>query len=449
MKNQNKVVEYNLEASAFNWDIAPGKTIEAWGFNNQVPGPLLQANVGDTLVIRVTNNLNEPTTIHWHGLCLPASMDGTDATQQPIAPGEIFEYRFEVPHAGTFWYHSHTNETVQMERGMYGSIIVNDEKDPVTDGDRIFMIDDMKLNTQNEFTKPGWFIPRVVERHDGREGDTLLINGKEKPVINVNAGQMERWRFINSSSARYFLLYMEGKEFQIIGTDGGLLEHPRTVTEVLITPGERMDIVAGPFTEGETFAIESLPYNRVTFLKPKRQKFATIKVGSAKPSVAFIPDTLRTIEPLATQDAEVMRHIKLSVGPSLTNGMNFLVNDEVHVNDKPVRVGELQIWEINNVSLMDHPFHLHGFYFQVIEENGIAPAYKAWKDTYNLTPRTKIKIAWMPDNRPGTWMYHCHIIEHHAAGMMANFEVIDGNNTFIEIPNQHIHHQTHKHTNHH
>ena len=86
-------------------------------------------------------------------------------------------------------------------------------------------------------------------------------------------------------------------------------------------------------------------------------------------------------------------------------------------------VGELQVWEVVNSSLMDHPFHLHGFFFQVIEENGKAPAYRAWKDTYNLTPRSKIKIAWMPDNRPGTWMYHCHIIEHHAAGMMAHFQV--------------------------
>ncbi len=104
----------------------------------------------------------------------------------------------------------------------------------------------------------------------------------------------------------------------------------------------------------------------------------------------------------------------------------------MHVNDKPVKVGELQVWEISNTSLMDHPFHLHGFFFQVIEENGKAPSYKSWKDTYNLKPRTKIKIAWMPDNRPGMWMYHCHIIEHHAAGMMANFEVIDSSKPHIE-----------------
>jgi FtsP/CotA-like multicopper oxidase with cupredoxin domain len=440
MKKQTKVIEYNLEASVFNWDIAPGRTVEAWGFNKQVPGPALQANVGDTLVIRVTNNLTQPTTVHWHGLCLPASMDGTDASQKPIAPGETFEYRFDVHQGGTFWYHSHTNETFQMERGLYGALVVKEDDDPITDGDRIFMIDDMKLDANNEFTTPGWYVPRVVETHDGRQGNTLLINGKENPTIDVFASQMERWRFINASSARYFLLHMEGREFKIIGTDGGLLESPRTVTEVLITPGERMDVVVGPFNEGETFLVESLAYNRTTFLKPKRESFATVKVGERKKSIAFIPETLRKIEPIAPQDALITRTIKLSVGPSLKHGMDFKVNGHTHVNDKPVKVGELQIWEIDNVSLMDHPFHLHGFFFQVLEENGKKPEYRAWKDTYNIKPRTKVKIAWIPDNRPGTWMYHCHILEHHAAGMMANFDVIDGSQPYVEKPAQHTHH---------
>ena len=432
MKNQPKEVVYSFEASEFNWDIAPGKTIKAWGFNKQLPGPELRANVGDTLVVRLTNRLQEPTLIHWHGLRIPAAMDGTGAVQKPVAPGEVFEYRFVLPDAGTFWYHSHANETEQVEKGMYGALIVEDPTDPVFDGEKVLMIDDMKLNSDHEFTKPAWFVPRVIERHDGREGDTLLISGKENSVIDIAAGQTERWRMINASSARYFTLHLGGKAFKIIGTDGGLLEHPRTVTEVLITPGERIDIAAGPFEEGETIPMESLPYNRMTFLKAKHQQFATVKVGKQKASVAYIPETLRTIEPLANQDAAITRKVRLSVGPSLKDGMDFLVNGDVHVEDKPVNVGELQIWEVSNTSLMDHPFHLHGFFFQVIEENGKAPEYRAWKDTVNLTPRSKMKIAWMPDNRPGTWMYHCHILEHHAAGMMANFEVMDGNTPTAE-----------------
>jgi len=101
-------------------------------------------------------------------------------------------------------------------------------------------------------------------------------------------------------------------------------------------------------------------------------------------------------------------------------------------------VGDLQVWEVSNTSMMDHPFHLHGFFFQVLEENGELPAYKAWKDTYNLKPKSKIKIAWMPDNRPGRWMYHCHILEHHAAGMMAHFELVDPNKPVTE-KQEHFH----------
>jgi FtsP/CotA-like multicopper oxidase with cupredoxin domain len=367
-------------------------------------------------------------------------MDGTGDVQKPIQPGEEFEYRFQVPDAGTFWYHSHHNETEQMEKGLYGALIVEDSTDPVVDKERVLMIDDMKLTKDFEFEK-GNALSRWIERHDGREGKTLLVNGREDTVIEMNAGQRERWRMINAASARYFLLHLEGKPFTIIGGDGGLLEEPKTVTEALITPGERIEIIVGGFQEGEAFKIESLPYNRMTFLKAKRQNFGTVVVKKAKPSNAFVPERLRNIQALAPADAPAMRKIKLSVGPSLKRGIDFLVNNEMHHEDQPVMLNELQIWEVANTSLMDHPFHLHGFFFQVLEENGQAPAQIAWKDTYNLKPRSKVKIAWMPD-RPGRWMYHCHILEHHAAGMMAHFEVVDphaGPVQFVDAHGCHVH----------
>ncbi len=424
MKWENRVVEYNLTAGEFNWEIKPGKNITAWGFNNQVPGPVLKAKKGDTLVVRVQNNLPEPTMVHWHGIRLPAIMDGTGEVQQPILPGESFEYRFTVPDAGTFWYHSHQNETVQMEKGMYGGIIIEDETDPVMDDERILVLDDMKLTSNNEFKQHG-SLGRWIERHDGREGSTNLVNGKEALTLQMYAGQTERWRIVNAASARYFKLSLDGKPFRVIATDGGLLEYPRTETELLITPGERFDIVVGPFNEWEIFSINSLPYNRVTMLKAKLQKYATVHVIEKKESIAVLPEKLTEIKSLAPQDAEVNRKVKLSVDLNPKRVIDFRVNKKMHGLDKPVMVGDLQVWEVSNSSLMDHPFHLHGFFFQVLEENGKAPEYKAWKDTYNLKPRGSIKIAWMPDNRPGKWMYHCHIIEHHAAGMMANFEVID------------------------
>ena len=434
-------IYYHFTASEFDWQVSEHKTIRALGFNKQLPGPVINAKKGDTVVVRVKNELNESTIIHWHGIQLPAQMDGTGESQKPIEPGEEYEYRFVVPDAGTFWYHSHHNETVQMERGMYGALIIQDDSVPAVDGDRIFMIDDMKLSPDNSF-KRGNFVSRWIERHDGREGDTLLINGKEMPVINLNAGQTERWRFINASSARYFTLHLEGRTFAILATDGGLLEEPQYVTQLLLTPGERVDILAGPFPENDKFYIESLPYNRMTFLKAKRQQFAEVLVGQKKKSNVKIDNGGRRITQLAPSNAPVNRKIKLSVGPSLKNGIDFLINNKTHANDKPVNVGELQVWEISNASLMDHPFHLHGFFFQVLEINGKAPAYISWKDTVNLPPRSKVKIAWMPDNRPGVWMYHCHILEHHEAGMMANFEVVDPGKG-VKHHGQHRHHLHH------
>ncbi|HRH50383.1 MAG TPA: multicopper oxidase family protein [Panacibacter sp.] len=439
MKQEKQIVEYNLTASEFTWEIKPGKNITAWGFNNQVPGPVLRAKKGDTLVVRVQNNLPESTMVHWHGIRLPATMDGTGEVQQPILPGESFEYRFTVPDAGTFWYHSHQNETVQMEKGMYGGIVIEDKTDPVLDNERVLVLDDMQLTVNNEFKQHGT-VGKWIERHDGREGSTNLINGKEALTMHMHAGQAERWRIINAASARYFKLSLDGKPFKVIATDGGLLEYARTETELLITPGERFDIVVGPFEEGEVFSINSLPYNRVTMLKAKLQKYATVQVKERKSSIAAIPEKFAEIKLLAPQDAAVNRKVSLSVDPSLKHIIDFRVNKEMHGMDKPVMVGDLQVWEVSNTSLMDHPFHLHGFFFQVLEENGKAPEYKAWKDTYNLKPRTTIKIAWMPDNRPGTWMYHCHIIEHHAAGMMANFDVIDGSKPYEEKPPTHMHH---------
>ncbi len=428
MQPTNKAIEYTLEASEFNWEISKDKVISAWGFNQQVPGPVLKARKGDTLVVKVINNLPEATLVHWHGLRLPASMDGTDEMQKPIQPGETFEYRFELPDAGTFWYHAHQNETVQMERGMYGGIVVEAEDELVVDNDRILLIDDMKLAKDNTFEKHG-AVGRWIERHDGREGDTLLINGKEGVNLHMHAGQVERWRIVNTASARYFKLSLQGKPFKVIATDGGMLEEARTETELLLTPGERFDILVGAFEEWEMFNIEALPYNRVTFVQPKKRKYATVYVMERKPSAAMIPGRLNEITWLASQDAPVNRKVKMSVIPSLKRGIDFAVNNELHHVDKPVMVGELQVWEVSNTSMMDHPFHLHGFFFQVLEENGKAPEYKAWKDTYNLKPKSRIKIAWMPDNRPGKWMYHCHILEHHAAGMMAHFEVVDPNNS--------------------
>jgi FtsP/CotA-like multicopper oxidase with cupredoxin domain len=409
-----------LEASETAWEIRQGQSVDGYGYNGQVPGPIIEARAGEPLEVWFTNRLREPTSIHWHGLRVPAAMDGTKAVQPLVQPGDTFVYRFTPPDAGTFWYHPHANESEQLEKGLYGALIVRGDDEPITDRERILVFDDLKLDRRGQLASFGG----LKQRHDGREGDVRLVNGRAEPEILMAAGQVERWRLINASSARYVRLSIGGLPFRIIGTDGGLIEKPVPVTEVLLPAADRVDILVGPFAEGVTLDVESLRYNRMTMGRRGTERFATLRVGATRPSVAVIPNSLRSIPALAESDAEPNRTVKMSVGPSLLRGMDFLVNGERHHHDRPVRVGEPQVWDIVNKSLMDHPFHLHGFFFQVLSVNGEAPAFRSWEDVVNLPPRSTTRIAWMPDDRPGSWMYHCHILEHHEAGMMGHFDVV-------------------------
>ena len=415
-----RVVHVDLEARETEWEFTPGHATRAWGYDGQVPGPVLEANVGDVLEVSLKNSLAEPTTIHWHGLRLPASMDGTDMVQHPIAPGETFTYRFLLPDAGTFWYHPHSNETEQLERGLYGALVVRGPDEPVLDAERVLVLDDVKLDRKGEIKPLGG----IIEHHDGRQGGTLLVNGRHGSELTMAAGQVERWRIVNASSARYVRLSIGGRPFTVIGTDGGLIDAPVTTTEILLTPGDRAELAVGPFSDGETVAIESLPYDRKTVARTRHEVWATVHVGPARPSRARIPERLRDIEPLVTGPVAPTREVHLGVKMSLRKMVDFTINEEQHHRDAPVVVGDLQVWDVINDTLMDHPFHLHGFFFQVLDVNGEPPAFRSWEDTVNVPPKGRVRIAWVADDRQGEWMYHCHILEHHAAGMMAHFAVV-------------------------
>jgi FtsP/CotA-like multicopper oxidase with cupredoxin domain len=254
------VVRVDLETCETDWEFIPGRPVRAWGYNGQVPGPVIEARVGDVLEVHLVNRLPEPTTIHWHGLRVPAAMDGTDMAQHPIPPGGSFTYRFALPDAGTFWYHPHSNETVQLERGLHGALIVHGTDEPVVDRERVLVLDDVTLDAAGRIAPPGGW----RERHDGREGGTRLVNGRAEPALVMRAGQVERWRIVNAASARYVRLSIGGRSFRLLGTGGGLLETPVTVSETLLSPGDRVDVAVGPFAEGDVLVVESLPYDRGT-----------------------------------------------------------------------------------------------------------------------------------------------------------------------------------------
>ena len=278
----------------------PGRTVRGYGFNGQVPGPVLEATQGVPLEIEFTNRLPEPTVIHWHGLRIPAAMDGTEVVQRLVQPGETFTYRFTPPDAGTFWYHPHPNETEQLEKGLYGALIVRAADELALDGEKILVFDDLRVDKSGQIAKFGG----LMDRHNGREGNVRLINGTSEPELTIAAGQIERWRIVNASSARYVRLSLGGLPFQIIGTDGGLIEAPVTAEEVLLPPADRVELAVGPFEkEGDVFGIDDLPYYRGTGKKGV-ERFGTIRVAPRKASTARVPARLREIAPLVTGDGE-------------------------------------------------------------------------------------------------------------------------------------------------
>jgi FtsP/CotA-like multicopper oxidase with cupredoxin domain len=181
-----QMVRVDLEARPTQWEVATGLSVPGYGFNGQVPGPTIQAEVGDTLVVRLANALPEPTTIHWHGLRVPADMDGTELVQHPIQPGGTFEYRFVLPDAGTFWYHPHTHEIEQLEKGLYGALVVRGPDEPRLDGERVLVLDDLKLDRHGNLARfGGW-----KERHQGRLGEIRLVNGRTQTQFEMAAGQL-------------------------------------------------------------------------------------------------------------------------------------------------------------------------------------------------------------------------------------------------------------------
>jgi FtsP/CotA-like multicopper oxidase with cupredoxin domain len=326
------VVKVELEAREADWKITPGRPARAWTFNGQVPGPVIEARVGDVLEVRLTNRLSEPTTLHWHGVRLPASMDGTDMVQHPVEPGAAFVYRIKLLDAGTFWYHSHSNEPVQVRRGMYGALIVRGADEPVLDRERVLVLSDVSVEPTGELSP-------ASDSH-GCDGNVRLVNGAAEPELTIRGGQVERWRVINASSARYVKLSVGGQPFSALGTSGGLLEAPVTLHDALLPPGDRIDIAVGPFEPGKTVAVLSSPYDRGLGTGAS-ETFATLRVGLPADSKAVFPQRLGVIPPLVEGPVNPTREVRFGERPAGHGEVAYLINETQHLRAEDVVVGEL------------------------------------------------------------------------------------------------------------
>jgi bilirubin oxidase len=425
---QPGTVEVMLTASPTRLALAPGKVTEAYAFNGSVPGPTLEVYEGDRVIVHFRNALPEATTIHWHGLHIPAVMDGSPL--HPVPPGASYDYVFTIKPgtAGTYWYHPHPDvrSGYQIAKGLFGAVIVRARDDPLRGiPERLLILSDNRFRADGsvDFAEPQ-SAQGQIDEVNGREGDVLFVNGQLAPTVSLRSGDVQRWRVINVAAARVYRLALAGHTLLHVGSDGGLFERPVEVREIEVANSERVELlVRGTGAPGDRVALQTLPYDRyVPQTRPPDWQVAhdlLTVVYTTEPPVALpaVPSMLRRVVPLDSTAATATQVIVLSQG--FINGRMM----DMHRVDVHAPLGATEIWDIENVVGMDHPFHLHGFQFQVLERGGKPEPFRSWKDVVNVRKHESVRIIVRYDDFPGMWMFHCHILDHEDHGMMGILEV--------------------------
>jgi FtsP/CotA-like multicopper oxidase with cupredoxin domain len=422
------VVEVELTAAPTSVSLLPGLKTPAYAYNGIVPGPLLEAREGDRVIVHFRNLLPEATTIHWHGLHIPVEADGNP--MDPIQPGGRYDYFFTVPPgtAGTYWYHPHPHHRsgAQTALGLYGALIVRAADDPLAAlPERVLVLWDNRFRADGAVDLPSAIAaPNRVDDENGREGNVLFVNGQIRPTLTLRAGEVQRWRVVNASAARFYRLALSGHSFLHVGSDGGLFERPVERDDILLAPSERVELlVRGTGAPGSRAALQSLPYDRyVPQTRPKdwdqTLELLTVRYSDEPPSnPPALPATLRAVPPMDPARATATRLMVLTQG--------FINNREFDLTraDVTAKLGATEIWQVENLVGMDHPFHLHGFRFQVLDRNGVPEPFPCWKDTVNVPRHQVVRFIVSYDDFPGPRMFHCHILDHEDHGMMGILDV--------------------------
>ena len=392
-----------------------------WAYNGVVPGPELRYRQGDRLRVEVENALGVATTVHWHGLRVPNAMDGVPGlTQAPIAAnGGKFAYEFELPDAGTFWYHPHLGSPEQVARGLYGALIVEERNPPAVDRDLVWVLSDWRLDREARLVEN--FGNPMDSSHAGRIGNSVTVNGTIRDSFAVRAGERIRLRLVNASNARIYAPLFEGHSPRILALDGQPVANLNQ--RVVLGPGMRADLVLD---------CTSAPGSRHRviddFYAQRAYEVLSLQYSTEKPlRSTFEPLPWLAPNPLPVPDAAKAERHRIAFGGGM---MGALPSQREHkglfwtVNGKPIaehehhgepilslRRGQSYRLELVNDTAWHHPIHLHGHVFRVLTSDH-------WADTVLLDPRSRAEIAFVADN-PGDWMLHCHVLEHQASGMMA------------------------------
>ncbi|HHH27225.1 MAG TPA: multicopper oxidase family protein [Polyangiaceae bacterium] len=423
------VIEVTLRATPGEV-VLDGVMTPIWGYADgpappTLPGPMIVADPGDLLVVHFDNALDDGTTVHFHGPRLPNEMDGAPVGGTLVAPGESFDYVFPLLDAGTFWYHPHWNTAEQVERGLYGQLVVREPAVPAA-RERFFLLDDVDRDEAGAIV----VAPGADDLAHGRTGDTILVNGRITPTLDVPANGLERWHLTNASNGRYFALRLPGHLFTVIGTDGGLLAEPYDVARLELTPGSRVDVVVAiDGATGQALTLTTEPIDDQA-PDPTTREVMTLRLGQPGPALSDgWRDDLprRELSPLDMSGA-AERTIRLgaAAGPASLDEPSFFINDESWPFAEPEqgRVGDTEIWTVINDSDHREPFHLHGTFVQPLSLDGIAAERVMLEDVVDVPAGSVLRLA-VPFERPGNWMFHSHILEHAELGMMRVLRLVE------------------------
>ncbi|GAA0774052.1 multicopper oxidase family protein [Roseibium denhamense] len=413
-----------------------GEPSELWLYNGMLPGPEIRVKRGERVRVRFRNELEEPTSVHWHGIRIDNAMDGVAGlTQPPVMPGEMFDYDFVAPDAGTFWYHAHNMSWNQVPRGLAGALIIEDDEDPFAGADITMMLSDWRLNEDGQLITDD-FGARHDFSHAGRLGNWLTVNGISLPEIPLQQGRWHRLRLINSSASRILEIAPSRFGADVIGLDGQTFSTPRRIESTLrLSPAQRMDLAIRPETTG-TIPLEAMTGQPFTFANfvvgPAAPENQPLKMPPPNDLPEPSLDTARVVPLVMAGGAmEGMRSL-MGEGKSeddlrqmIQEGKFWVFNGKAGTDQTPLfsaKRGETLLIESRNDSAFDHAIHLHGHHFQVLERNGERLPNADWHDTYTTTRGETVKIAFVADN-PGKWLIHCHMLGHAASGMREWFEV--------------------------
>lgn len=412
------IVEYKLNVQAGKTEFFPGVMTDSLGYNGNYLGPVLRLRRNQQVDITVTNNLNELTTVHWHGMEIGGEDDG--GPHQPIQPGDEWKPSFVVNQpAATLWYHPHPNASTgpQVYYGLAGLIYIEDEVSDSLNIPKDYGVNDIPLIIQDRnFDNDGNFI-YALNMMGLVPGNTILVNGTVDSYVEANREQI-RLRILNGSNFENFELHLDdGSSFFQIASDGGFLESPVRRDSVFMTPGERVEVIVD----------FSAVLSEKVVLMAGNSEIVTFYINDSSGEKTEIPEHLTTVQDIPIGTGPNTRLFVLQ-GMGINGTINGKSYDMARI-DEEVKLNETELWVIRNqggmmMSAGGHSFHVHGTQFQVVSRNGDPPpSYEmGLKDTIFVDTGEEVVIK-VRFEYEGIYMYHCHLLEHEDYGMMGQFRV--------------------------